>query len=116
MPQNLSETVFSDLPSTLLRLRNGYNLEMTEPASLTSDGPTLRRVIGRRKSRDVRGPETIEIWADSKTAMPQRIVFDQGKFQGSTLPRRLTLDLTSESTLSPDWFAPGAHVSPAGPH
>ena len=67
-------------------------------------------VGARRNSHDVKGPVVIEIWADSKTGMPHRIVFHDAKFQGSTQPRRLTFDLISEAPLPADWFTPSVHV------
>lgn len=111
MPQNMSDTLFTDLQPTLDRIRVDYTIEKLDQAPLSPDSQPLRHVLARRNSRDVKGPVTIEIWADLKTGMPQRIVFDQGKFQGSTQPRRLTFELINETPLSPDWFSPMPHTT-----
>jgi hypothetical protein len=110
MPQTMSEALFADLQPTLERIRVDYTIERLDQAPLPSGGTPLRHVLARRNSREVKGPVTIEIWADSKTGMPRRIVYDQGKFQGSQQPRRLTFDLVSESPLPADWFTPVAHT------
>jgi hypothetical protein len=59
----------------------------------------------------VKGPETVEIWADPKSAMPRRIVFDDAKIQGNQMPCRLTFDLASEASLPANWFAAAAHAA-----
>ena len=89
----------------------GYPVEQLDQSALPSDGEMLRHVRGRRNSREVKGPETIEIWADPKTAMPNRIIFDDAKIQGNRQPCRLTFDLVSEASLPANWFAPAPHVA-----
>jgi hypothetical protein len=93
------------------RIRADYPVEQFGPAPLPSGGEALRHVRVRRNSREVKGPETIEIWADSRTAMPKRIVFDRAKLQGNRQPCRLAFDLASEETLSPNWFSPASHIA-----
>ena len=110
MPQNMTDTLFSDLQPTLERIRTDYTVERLDQAPLPSGGIPMRHLVATRNSHEVRGPVTIEIWADSKTGMPQRIVFHQAKFQGSTEPRRLTFDLIGEAPLPADWFTPATHV------
>ena len=110
MPQNMTATLFSDLQPTLERIRVDYTVERLDQSPLPTGGGPLRHLVAHRNSHDVKGPVIIEIWADSKTGMPHRIVFDQAKFQGSTQPRRLTFDLISEAPLPADWFTPAVHV------
>lgn len=114
MPQVMANVPFVDLAQTLRRIRVDYVVERFDRASLKAGGDLLRHVLARRKSHDVKGPETVEIWANPDTGMPQRIVFDEAKFQGSPQPRQLTLGLVSESTLAGDWFSPTAHTGKAG--
>ena len=110
MPQNMVDTLFSDLQPTLERIRTDYTVERLDQLPLPRGGDPLRHLVARRNSHDVKGPVVIEIWADSKTGMPHSIVFYDAKFQGSTQPRRLTFDLISEAPLPADWFTPAVHV------
>jgi len=111
MPPMMADVPFSDLHQTLERIRVDYTVEQFDQAPLPPGGEALRHVRVRRNSREVKGPETIEIWADSKTAMPKRIVFDRAKLQGNRQPCRLTFDLVSEDPLPVDWFTPPAHTA-----
>jgi hypothetical protein len=111
MPQTMSEALFSDLQPTLERIRTDYTIERFDLAPLPTGGPSLRHLVARRNSRDVKGAVVIEIWANSKTGMPRRIVFDQAKFQGRPEPRRLMFDLIGENSLPADWFSYQVHVA-----
>jgi hypothetical protein len=111
LTETMPDTLFSDLEPTLKQIGTDYTIERFDLAPLPAGGPPLRHVLASRKSRDVKGPVVIEIWADTKTGMPRRIVFDQAKFQGSTLPRRLTFDLVSEDVMPADWFTPAPHTA-----
>ena len=110
MPPLMADVPFSDLHRTLERIRVDYAVEQFDLAPLPPGRETLRHMRVRRGSREVKGPETIEIWADAKTGLPWRIVFDRAKLQGSPQPCRLTFELESTAPLSAGWFAPGAHV------
>lgn len=110
MPPMMADVPFSDLRRTLEHIRVDYTVEQFGQASLPTGGNALRHVLARRKSREVKGPETIEIWADPITATPRRIVFDRAKIQGNREPCRLTLDLLSQKRLSEDWFSPSGHL------
>jgi hypothetical protein len=107
----MADVPFSDLHQTLERIRVDYTVEQFDQAPLPSGNKEWRHVRVRRNSREVKGPETIEIWADPKTAMPQHIVFDRAKLQGNREPCRLTFDLVSEDALWPDWFSPAPHLA-----
>ena len=111
MPPIMGDIPFSDLHQTLARIRVDYTVEGLSQAPLPSGGEMLRYVKVRRNSRKVKGPDSIEIWADPKSAMPERIVFDDAKIQGNRQPCRITFDLVSEEPLSPDWFTPAPHIS-----
>lgn len=111
MPPIMADVPFSDLHNTLERILVDYTVEQLDQLPLPSGGEKLRHVLVRRNSREVKGPETVEIWADAKTALPRRIVFDRAKLQGNRQPCRLTFDLTSQAALPADWFMPRAHVS-----
>jgi len=111
MPPMMADVPVADLHQTLERIRVDYTLKQLNQAALPSGGALLRHVVVHRNSHEVKGPETIEIWADPTTAMPQRIIFDDAKLQGNPAPCRLTFDLVSETPLSLDWFSPGPHAS-----
>jgi hypothetical protein len=111
MPPMMADVPFCDLHETLERIRVDYTVEQLDLASPASGGQPLRHVRVRRNSREVKGPDTIEIWADSKTAVPRRIVFDDAKLPGNPVPCRLTFDLVGEDPLPPDWFNPAPHTS-----
>jgi len=109
MSQTMLEVPFADLQNTLSQLNDGYVVDRFDRAQLPGVQSSFAHVLAHRKSQAVKGPQTIEIWADTKTGVPQRIVFDKAKFQGSSDPRRLTFDLVSDSPLSANWFTPSAH-------
>jgi hypothetical protein len=111
MPPMMADVPFSDLPQTLERIRVDYSVEQFDLAPLQSGDALLRHVRVRRNTREVKGPETIEIWADPETGMPRRIVFDKAKLQGNRQPCRLTLDLVSEESVPENWFTPTPHAS-----
>jgi len=113
MPPIMADVPFSDLHQTLERIRVDYTVEQLDQSPLPSGSEVMRHVRVRRNSREVKGPETIEIWADPKTAMPKRIVFDRAKVQGNLQPCRLTFDLVNEEALSPNWFSPTPHIAGA---
>ncbi|HQL76363.1 MAG TPA: hypothetical protein PLD58_24545, partial [Phycisphaerae bacterium] len=112
MPTILADVPFCDLHRTLDRIRTDYTIEQSDLAPLDASQRPLLHVLARRNSRLVRGPETIEIWANASTGMPRRIVFDRAKLQGNRHAVRLTFDLADEAPLPADWFTPGPHVSP----
>ena len=100
----MADVPFADLHRTLERMRTDYKIEPSGQAPLPTGGATLRYVRARRNSHEVKGPQTIEIWADPTTAVPKRIVFDDAKIQGNRQPCRLTFDLASQEPLAADWF------------
>ncbi len=110
MPPIMADVPFCDLHQTLERIRQDYTVEQFDQAALASGQELLRHVKVRRNSHEIKGPETIEIWADSRTGMPKRIIFDDAKIQGSRQPCRLTFDRTDEDSQPVDWFQPGPHV------
>ena len=111
MPSIMADVPFCDLHQTLERIRVDYTVEHLGQAPLPGDSKLLRYVRVRRNSRDVKGPETIEIWADPENAISKRIIFDDAKIQGNREPCRLTFDLVSEESLPKDWFTPAPHIS-----
>ncbi|MCE5325886.1 MAG: hypothetical protein LLG01_05675 [Planctomycetaceae bacterium] len=111
MPALMADVPFSDLHQTLERIKVNYTLERLDETALPSGGQLLRHVLVRRNSRQVKGPETIEIWADLHSGLPRRIVFDRAKIQGNIEPCRVTLDLLSDKPLATDWFTPAPHKS-----
>jgi len=115
MPHLIAEAPQVDLPHTLRNIHEDYAIERFDDAQLPGGTDPQRHIVARRKSTLVKGPETIEIWADRQTGLPQRIEFDKAKFQGSTEPRRLIFEQTSNSALSADWFDPTPHLQQHNP-
>ena len=111
MPPIMADVPFTDLHQTLDRIRIDYTVEQLDDQRLPSQPELLRHVRVRRNSREVKGPETIELWADAKTATPQRIVFDRAKVQGNPQPCRITFNLMSTAALANNWFSSAAHGS-----
>jgi hypothetical protein len=111
VPQPMQDVPFVDLRQTLAQLRSDYAVEQTVNSPLENGGRPLLHVLAGRKSRAVKGPPTIEIWADPQSGIPVRIIFDRAKFQGSQEPRRLTFELVSESPLPADFFRAQAHLA-----
>jgi len=111
MPPIMTDVPFCDLHQALERIRVDYTVEHLGQASLPGDSELLRYVRARRNSRNVKGPETIEIWADPESAIPNCIIFDDAKIQGNRHPCRLTFELVSEEPLPPGWFTPAPHLS-----
>ena len=107
----MADVPFSDLHQTLERIRVDYTVEQFDKAPLPSGARYCGHMRVRRNSREVKGPETIEIWADPKSAIPKHIIFDNAKIQGNRQPCRLTFDLINEDTLSPNWFSPTPHIA-----
>lgn len=111
MPPLMAGVPFSDLHQTLERIRVDFTVVQFDQAPLSAGGQTLRHVKVRRNSREVKGPDTIEIWAEPHSGMPMRIVFDDAKIQGNPAPCRLTFDLVSQQPLGEEWFSPAPHLS-----
>lgn len=109
MPRSMAEVPFADLQGTLESIQRDYVVERFNLAPLDDGGPQVRHLFARRRSPEAKGPNTIEIWADPQSGTPQRIVFDDAKFQGNAEPRRLTFKLISEAQLPVDWFSHSAH-------
>lgn len=110
MPQMMADIPFIDLQGTLQRIRSDYIINRFGSEHLPTGGGLGLHLVARRKSHDVKGPETIEIRADAATGMPKQIVFEGAKFQGSPEPRRLTFELISEEALPVAWFSPAPHL------
>lgn len=111
MPPIMANIPFTDLQSTLQAIQGNYTLEKQDNAGLPDSNTKLLHVLVRRNSRWVKGPETIEIWADQESALPQRIVFDDAKVQGNETPCRISLDLTSQTKLPGNWFSAESHAT-----
>jgi hypothetical protein len=107
----MADVSFVDLQQTVRRIRVDDTGEQFDRAPLKPGADSLRHVLARRNSREVKGPAAIQIWASLDADMPQRIVFGHGKPQGSQQPRRLTFDLIDEAPLPADRFTPTAHIA-----
>ena len=111
IPPMMADIPFTDLHGALERIQVDYTVEKFELTSMASGGENLRHVFARRKSHEIRGPETIEIWANTQSGMPKRIIFDDAKIQGNRTPCRLTFDLVTQEPLPTNWFSPQPHLA-----
>jgi hypothetical protein len=118
----MSDALYENLQATMQLVGTAYTVEKFEQALKTPDGAVQSHVVARHKpgggGRDEggggQGPPVIEIWADSKTGMPRRIIFQQDPYPRPSEMRRLVFDLLNESSLPADWFAPDPHITARG--
>lgn len=104
--QNLG---FTDLFSQLTALRDRYNIEL---ASISVDvpGARMQRLIGARKSREVRGPKSVEIDFDSDNGTIHRMFLD-GLPRGQGGPKSVEFNLVSQDDVANEFYSHGSHHS-----
>ena len=99
---------FLQLTTILKRMRDNYDLTVLTDERLETDGPTFHRLHARRRqdspADDARSPESIELWANHKTGVIQRLVVSRSDQRRALLPQIVTFDLTDENPLSKDFY------------
>ena len=105
VPGQQQSIAFTDLYSQLTSLRDGYDIELSEPAD---QGSQNGRLVGPRKSREVRGPKSIEILFDRKDGTIHRMVLD-GLPRGHGGPKKIELVLVSQESLDDRFYSHAFH-------
>ncbi len=105
VPGQQQSIAFTDLYSQLTSLRDGYDVELSEP---TDRGNPNGRLVGHRKSREVRGPKSIEIHFDRNDGTIYRMVLD-GLPRGHGGPKKVELVLVSQESLDDRFYSHAFH-------
>ena len=105
VPGQQQSMAFADLYSQLTSLRDGYNVELSES---TDRDNQLGRLVANRKSRDIRGPKTMEILFDRSDGAIRRMVLD-GLPRGHGGPKKIELVLISEGILGDEFYSHEFH-------
>ena len=105
IPGQQQSIAFTDLYSQLTSLRDGYDVELSEP---TDRGNPNGRLVGHRKSREVRGPKSIEIHFDRNDGTIYRMVLD-GLPRGHGGPKKVELVLVSQESLDDRFYSHAFH-------
>ena len=105
VPGQQQSIAFTDLYSQLTSLRDGYDVEVSEP---TDRGGQDGRLVGHRKSREVRGPKSIEILFDRDDGTIHRMVLD-GLPRGHGGPKKVELVLVSQESLDDRFYSHAFH-------
>ena len=112
IPGGKTGVPFTDMRSNLTRLQNAYVLELLEPQMLNAQSSSpSHRLHGVKRSPELHGPQSIEIYYDATTGIIQRMIFD-GMTQHNGGPVRATLDLIEQHDLGPSWYEHTAHHEP----
>ena len=110
MPPELAAILSLDLKSTLLHIRSNYRLKYLENVPDENKSDSSRIYLDASKiSRDLPGPQNIELWADSKTGLLLRIEFADIHLENDSSPKRLIIELINQNRLSDDWFTLQTH-------
>ena len=105
LPGQQQSIAFTDLYSQLTSLRDGYDIELTEPADRENQ---IRRLVGHRKYRDVRGPKSIEVHFDRNDGTIHRMVLD-GLPRGHGGPKSVELRLVSRERVEEGFYSHNFH-------
>ena len=105
VPGQQQSIAFADLYSQLTSLRDGYDVELSDP---TDRGNPNGRLVGHRKSREVRGPKSIEIHFDRNDGTIHRMVLD-GLPRGHGGPKKIELVLVSQESLDDRFYSHAFH-------
>jgi hypothetical protein len=91
----------------LRRLGQSYRLELLASTPLT-EGDDIRyhHIRAQRQSDAAGGAEVVELWVHPRSSIVARLQL-QAKLEPGR--RLVTLDLTSEEPLPPDWYEHSAH-------
>lgn len=110
IPGEQQDMPFINMHSQLEQLRSGYDVELDQHEESAFDGTVLSRLVGTRKSQDVRGPKRVEIWFNAQNGTIHRLVLD-GLPRGGG-PKSVKLDLVSQSDLGQNFFSHESHHEP----
>ena len=105
IPGQQQSIAFTDLYSQLTSLRDGYDVELSEDTDRQSQ---IRRLVGHRKSRDVRGPKSLELHFDRNDGTIHRMILD-GLPRGHGGPKKVELVLVSQESLDDRFYSYAFH-------
>lgn len=107
VPGEQQDLPFLDLRSGLGQLREAYELDLGPAAP----GSSTRRLAGRKRSPEYRGPRLVTVDFDDATGVIRRMELD-GLPRARGGPRRLVLDLIAEDDPGPSFFDHASHHDP----
>ena len=105
IPGQQQSIAFTDLYSQLTLLRDGYDVELSEDTDRQSQ---IRRLVGHRKSRDVRGPKSLELHFDRNDGTIHRMILD-GLPRGHGGPKCVELMLVSQEPAEEGFYSHDFH-------
>lgn len=105
IPGQQQSIAFTDLYSQLTLLRDGYDVEFSED---TDRQRQIRRLVGHRKSREVRGPKSIELHFDRTDGTIHRMILD-GLPRGHGGPKSVELMLVSQEPAEEGFYSHDFH-------
>ena len=108
VPGGQQDIPFLNIHANLSQLRTGYDIELGDEHENAGNGAALSKLIGVRKSRDVRGPKQVEIWFDADSGTVHKMLLD-GLPRGGGGPKSLTLELIDQSDLDSQFFFHESH-------
>jgi hypothetical protein len=109
MPDSVATLPFVDIRASLMRLRDGYDIEEL-PAEKSNDGATsLRHLLAMKRHSSTKGPKAVSIWFHPTTHTIMKIRLEQVHLQGNPEPRVMTLSLLSRQPLPEKWFDHQSH-------
>ncbi|MCA9139020.1 MAG: hypothetical protein KDB00_19745 [Planctomycetales bacterium] len=105
IPGQQQSIAFTDLYSQLTLLRDGYDVELSEDTDRVSQ---IRRLVGHRKSREVRGPKSIELHFDRDDGTIHRMILD-GLPRGHGGPKSVELVLVAQEPAMEGFYSHDFH-------
>jgi hypothetical protein len=108
LPGQRQDIPFLNIHAHLSQLRTGYEIELGDEHENAGNGAALSKLIGVRKSRDVRGPKQVEIWFDADNGTVHKMLLD-GLPRGGGGPKSLMLELIDQSELDSQFFFHESH-------
>jgi hypothetical protein len=105
IPGQQQSIAFTDLYSQLTSLRDGYDVELSEPTDRESQ---IGRLVGQRKSRDVQGPKSIELHFDRNDGTIHRMILD-GLPRGHGGPKSVEFVLVSQEPAEEGFYSHEFH-------
>ncbi len=99
-----------------MRNEGDRNIEVGTRTLESSDGRKLSQLIATRKSSDVRGPASVEIWFDAATGVVYQMLLKKLPRRGGG-PKSVRLELLNPEDLGqtdfgPTFFSHDSHREP----
>lgn len=107
VPGQQQDFPFANIYTHLSKLRTGYDIQLTE----VQETKKRARLVGIRRSREVRGPKRVEILFDPDSGTVYGMLLD-GLRRGGRGPKSVMLKLVDQSELPVDFFAHQSHHEP----